>query len=406
MESIRQNMPLYAGGDGSSVKQGIWRRGVREVAEVAKGVFQGVRHHLINLAPWYLSKITNLRIFAVIGHFAGAYDQLDRPHSSWVDSACSGLFVATHCIGMAEIYGLFPLETEYRIAADTLSFVTALIGSGWALFAGTRLLYASWHRREGRRSSRISDCVSGGILLACGTIGLRDCIYGSLKSIRGWKEVEKLDLKQKRYVLHSRASSFLGEPKRCNAVIFDGLFPPNRWSDYPPSPLSEEIYQHCNTFLSSAESSTQFCAALKDASKRFGGAPIDLLSLQGHANSAIQMLSDRRYFFRANTEEIECINRYLAPDGHLLTIGCDTGTPLPNGNLTLTEKLADGVRGRWVMGIAALYNPFFAITDLSEGQVQHDSYVHLLHTMSIAPSAMVKRKGPIWGQCPLSPTRT
>jgi hypothetical protein len=354
--------------------------------EVGKGVFHGVLPHLINMSPMYLSKITNMKVFSVMGFVAGIKFQM-QPHKSWLETASAGVLMASNIIGALDIIGLTPLEMNHRIAVDSLLILATAVGSTRAVYEGTSRVFSSWNTEGGSTSSKISDFVSGAILATTGTIGFGMCFNKTLDTITGIGKFQELEPEQRLHVLKNRAVSYLGKEKSCTAVVFDGHFnSPMKM----PTGLTEVFYQNCETKVYVVKSPTQFCEALTDARNSFD-ATLDVVSLEGHANSQLLVL-DNDYQFKASSQEMDCLKNVLSSDAQVFLPGCNTATS--HSFLTLTERVSKNLPGKDVIGFSAYYNPFFTTTSYIKGRFQHDNH-HIMSSKGFVnpiTTSVTKRK--------------
>lgn len=345
---------------------------LRQTGKVGEGVICGVAPHLINMSSWYLSRMTNMRVFSIIGLLSAVDSQL-HSHKSWWDTANAGVLIATNTIAVADLFGLTPLETEYRIAVDSLLLLATVIGSTRAISEGTRRMFSSWNAESTKTTFKVARFVSGAILTTLGVVGIGNSFQVGTQLIRGVKIFQTLDPFQKKGILKHRAVHTLSGEKSCNAVIFNDVGKLKELSDIVPNPFSESLYEHCETRTYSVESPGEFCEALIEAKDSFCDS-IDVLSLDGHANT-FSLILGKAYSFLADQQEINCMKDVLSSNAQIFLTGCNTATPSYQ-NLTLTEKVSIGLPGRDVNGFSSFYHPMLITTSFLEGgRFLHDNHV-------------------------------
>lgn len=331
------------------------------ILKISQDVFLNVRPHIINMSLWYLSKMINMRLFSIIATSFMGLSHL-RPHKNWLDTAIATVSMMTSIISVADLSGVIPHKTTYRVGIDSLLFLVTAIGSSRAITEGTHRMFSCWNAKETKTTSKISNFVSGMVLTTLGTAGLGNCFQAGIRLVGGLKKLQTLDPLQKQKALKYRSVDSLNHSHTCNAIVFDG---DQRGYSYP---FTEELYRHCKTKTYEVESPDQFCEALHNAHLNFG-TPINVLSFQGHANSEGFVLG---YFFTADQQEITCMNNTLSPDSQIFLLGCNTATP--NAYQTLTEKMSQGLPGKEITGFSSEYNPFFSTTRYSNNRFSHSNY--------------------------------
>jgi hypothetical protein len=365
---------------------------VGKTVEVGKGVFLGVAPHLVRMSPMYLNRMPNMRAFSRLGLLYGVWNQLKEPRATCLDTAIAGVLIATNFIGLADLKGATPLETEYRVAVDSLLLLATVIGSSRSIYEGTKRMFSSLSAEGRSTSSKVSDCVSGVVMTTLGAIGIGSSLQTGVQLASGIKTLQTLDSVQKKGVLKSRAVHHLGGEKSCKAVIIDGFFS----SLNLPVPFSEELYRNCETRTYGVNSSSQYCQSLADA-KEYFGAPIDVLSLVGHSDNQSQ---DLGYFFWGRPRDTICMEEALSSEAQVFVLGCNTATTTGDFQ-TLTERLSDRLPGKEVIGFSSYYGPAYTSTSFSKGRFHHDSHFpYSLNGWRLPTSFVVEKKPLSKGQSP------
>ncbi|MEI8300040.1 MAG: hypothetical protein WCG10_00310 [Chlamydiota bacterium] len=336
---------------------------LKVTSEISKGVLSGVIPHVINMSPWYLSKMINMRSLttlistvSVLSAFVG------RPETNFLNK----IALITQLIIVLDLFNLAPLDLNYRVAIDIYYFATTVIGSSSAIYEGIHQLLSSWNDKEASLTTKVSNVISGTILTSCGAIGIKNIYQRSWRWINGVSFFKTLDLVQQRGVLTHKAIHTLGGEKSCKAVVFIG---PNIPVTFP---FSELLYEHCDTKTYEVYDRSEFYAALREAKVSFGS-PVDVLAFEGHANNKLQSLG-KFMEFEAYDDDICHMNEVLSSNAQIFLLGCNTATPDPSGKPHLTKLTSNRLPNKEVNGVGALYNPLFSTSSYSEGRFFHNSY--------------------------------
>lgn len=199
-------------------------------------------------------------------------------------------------------------------------------------------------------------------------------VHGVLTTfIQGWNlgqgawMLTKKDDTQKEAILKHRAIHLINPPKPCNAVIIDGLS--NEWgriNDNIPSPTAEFFYKKCNTQTYRVTSDQDICRVLKQATEHFA-APIETLSIEGHANGNLMVLN-AGYDFKGDETALKCLDESIKPDADIFLLGCNTATRDHGPDKpSLTERISQRLPTRKVTGTTAYLNPFITSNSFSDG---------------------------------------
>ncbi len=336
---------------------------VWKTAEIAKGVFYGTVPHLINMSPLYLSKVTNFRIFSYHLLLYKIYDEVTSQENLF-DTAISVGAIAPDIIAVMDMFGFIPLEMEYRLTVDSILIMTSAVRSGFAIYEGLTQINSSLSAED--TTSRVSHFVSGTILTTLGTKSLRSCFNVSLDTLHSLGKLNAMDSQEKLHILKNRAISTLGKEKPCTAVIIDGDFHSDSFLNFQPYPMGEFLYETCETRTYVVENSEQFCDALKNANNYFDK-PIDVISLQGHANATVHRIG-KDYYFRAGQQEVECLSKATSPEAQIFLLGCSTAP-------SLTDKLSNALPGKEVNGYRSVYNSMSTTSHYIDGKFHHDHYL-------------------------------
>ena len=165
----------------------------------------------------------------------------------------------------------------------------------------------------------------------------------------------------------------LGGTKLCKAVNVVDYDVYSHLGGKAENSLIESLYANCDTRSYAVASRGEFCQVLQRAKEDFG-APIDVLTLDGHGNNQFIQLGSS-YRFSGSLDEVLCMDEALASNAQVILASCNTAAPFYNGRKTLTEKVAEGIPGRWVTGFSAFYDPLFTTTSISgEGHISHDNH--------------------------------
>lgn len=348
-----------------------------KAGEVAIGVFKGVAPHLLTLSPWFMSRMGNARglpyitciilsinavdVDAAVHHPLQTIEKIKNMSPTKI---ISEIVNETALIAIiADTFMLFPQNLGYRLAVDGLYLTATLIRSSQAINAGVEQIIQGC--KSSKTSEMISKTVSGGILTALGACSLASIYQTTCKLIQGLQVFKNLDSTQQEGVLKHRVVHELTGEKSCNAVIIDGV------NDKAPFPSNEFLYQKCATRYYRANSPTQFCQALKDASSHFQS-KIDALSLSGHASSGSLTIGPDYEIHAKSLYEFDCMRTHLPSDAQILMDGCNTATEI-GGVPSLASQFSSHVPGREVTGYAAFYNPLMATSSYKNGKFKFDN---------------------------------
>ncbi|MDP1836707.1 MAG: hypothetical protein Q8K75_12380 [Chlamydiales bacterium] len=174
----------------------------------------------------------------------------------------------------------------------------------------------------------------------------------------GYQNFQLLDAEQQEAVLKFRSLHTLADQKACKAVVFEAM--PTDMASRIPWKVTEVIYQNCDTQVYHVNSPASFCEALEHSTRLFQQ-PINILSLQGHANSMVQ---DLGYLFFGR-KELPCMDQHLARDAQVLSLGCNTNTKLTDVSIPLATFLANSLPGRSVLGISSYLNTGLAYSSFN-----------------------------------------
>lgn len=209
--------------------------------------------------------------------------------------------------------------------------------------------------------------------------------YGMLSTLikgndlyQGAQLFSNLDDVQQKAVLKHRAIHHLATEKNCNTVIIDGMS--SEWGkdvDDTPFPIARLLYNKCRTLSFRVTSSQNLCQVLQQATDYFGS-PIDILSLQGHAEGWFMELNrSPLYWFKAIDSELKCMHTSMKSDGEILLLGCNSATrdiTFSPDKPSLTEHVAEKLPTRKVIGIKAYLNPVIALQSFSGNSLSFRSY--------------------------------
>lgn len=404
---------------------------IDNIAEVVENVFGNLIPHFFNVSPWFLSRTVNLRIFSTItssikllkplcvikalkqNEFKNREPLSIRLHKFYLKISLFSLRPTNPChlinkqinainkdfrkkikyitnlpnyqkfivsisvispiIEYADYIGLLPQNVSSRLTVDSLLLTTTFFGGGSALISGVRHINKSYNKTIGM-NKRTSHIVFGLIITSLGVASLYSVASTIYKLSAGLPIFYGLDATQQEGIIKHRALHTLISKKTCNAVIIDGLS--SKWGEYHDNlslPSSELIYEKCNVRYYRATKKS-FCGLLKQASKELGN--IDLLSINGHADSYAQVIS-QNYILYGYSPEWRCIDKNLAKNAQIFLMGCNTAT-LDNSISQTGSRYLFGKKE--VTGFASLYNPFLSLNSYVNGRFKFESLTPVKET--------------------------
>lgn len=351
---------------------------IQKTIKIGIAILINVYPHIINMSSYYLSRMTNLRVFSIAVLLLSAllrlahYDKSIH-HDKWLDTALYMVVMTTNFIGSFDLAGVFPIERECRVAIDCLLLLVSVIGSSRAIYEGTNRMISSVSVKEKRTTSKISEFISGAALTTIGAISFGNSLNQAFSWASGFKKLQDLDSVQMKAVFKHRAIAEQSKNFECTAVIIDGMGMNRDHIERIAVPFAEELYRNCKTRSYIVNSDGQFCNALESARVHFG-APVDILSLQGHANNKLQLLGDN-YAFSGNQKEITCMKETLSPDAQIVLLGCNTATITPDVQTTLLDKVSKGLPEKTVTGFNGFYNMWLTTTSWINNRFIHENYI-------------------------------
>ncbi|MDP1836706.1 MAG: hypothetical protein Q8K75_12375 [Chlamydiales bacterium] len=303
------------------------------------------------VAVSYLLWSAPVNILRLIETFALISCSLQRDPSKW--STTRKIILASNSFfRLFDEMGCFPQGIPYRVALDSFQLLSTTLMATEGIRVGVRSINVYF-----REKADASDLVNGVMNLGIASLQISYVISVSKGLYGSYPNFQMLDSEQQDAVLKFRSLHTLTDRKACKAVVFEGpddmLFIEHSW------PVTETIFQNCDTHVYHVNSSASFCEALKHSAQVFQQ-PINILSLQGHANSRYQNLG---YKFLGRNE-LPCMDQHLAPDAQVLSLGCNTNTTV-HDTPPIATFLANHLPGRSVVGIATYFNPALAFSSFN-----------------------------------------
>lgn len=354
----------------------INKKQVNKTTEVVSEIVNGVAPYLLPLAPWFLGKTVNMRAFSAIllCDYAvfGPLPLLKGSSFKLTDFERMAQLIGrtASAITVSDIVGLTPQTLPWRLAFDGIMLTSVIIGGAQAMLAGNkRLMQASQSKGV---ANKISNYISGGILMACGGLGLASSYHTSQTYLDGLKVFHELTPMQQFGVAKHRAIQDLAGEKTCHAVVIDGKARNWNFFDMAPMPFTESVYRNCKTRYYRVNSGRDFCASLQDATQYFHS-KIDVLSINGHANPDGQRLGSEYFFDAANDRENSCMRRFMASTGQIFLHGCETAkSTFIDGSFA--GRISRGVPGPEVFGHKGLLNPGFGVMGYEKGKFSYNNF--------------------------------
>jgi len=340
--------------------------------------------HVAACAFWDISRFPSLRYVPFITYFTKAAQFIGQLHNycinkiprmQWqevsrqiIQRSPQILTNSANILLVFDLLGFFPYK-KVRIVLDVLYLARSTIGSMHTFTDGTHRIITVIQDHSSSTTKKLNALITGGILVSIGTWCLSRAYTQADHLYQGITLFDALSPMQKEGVLKHRAIHTLVQQHQMNAVIIDGVS--SSWGNLHerlvgrvPNPFSEFTYEHADVQFYRVNSSTSFCAALKDAHHQFGSL-VPHLQILGHglnengenSNQMIKLSAD--YFFQGSSEESACIQEHLSKQAHLFLIACDSATSTTTHPISLAQKVFQKLSHITVIGIKAIYSPLF-----------------------------------------------